>query len=154
MTQAYGLIDFDGLFVSISTLTLSPDFALSQVELRYTWYSLDGILLSNECILWMCYDRFLSDSAPTLTHPHSSPPTPTQPKYFSIHPHPPKIMSYSPSHTQNNAPYTPTHPHPPKIMSHSPKITHTYSKYASIAVTYTKNSPLTYTYSNLSFITR
>ena len=38
------------------------------------------------------------------THPHSPPPTPTQPKYF------------------------PTHPHPPKIMSHPPKKTHTHSK--------------------------
>ena len=140
MTQAYGLIDFDGLFVSISTLTLSPDFALSQVELRYTWYSLDGILLSNECILLICYDRLLSDSATTLTHPHSSPPTPIQPKYFSIHPHPPKTMSYSPSHTQNNVPLTQNNSHLLKICLNS---RHLY-----------KNGPLTYTYSNLSFITR
>ena len=127
MTQAYGLIDFDALFVSISTLTLSPDFALSQVELRYTWYSLDGILLSNECILLICYDRLLSDSAPTLTHPHSSPPTPIQPKYFSIHPHPPKTMSYSPSHTQNNVPLTQNNSHLLKICLNS---RHLYKKWS------------------------
>ena len=56
MTQAYGSIDFDDLFVSISTLTLSPGFAFCQVELQYTWYPLDAILLSNEYILLMCYD--------------------------------------------------------------------------------------------------
>ena len=57
MVQAYGSIDFDGLFVFISTLTLSPDFTFCQVELRYTWYPLDAILLSNEYILLTCYDR-------------------------------------------------------------------------------------------------
>ena len=51
MAQAYGLIDFDDLFVSISTLTLLPDFPICQVNLRYTWYPLGAILLSNECIL-------------------------------------------------------------------------------------------------------
>ena len=45
MAQTYGSIDFDNLFVSISTLTLSPDFAFRQVELRYTWCPLDAILL-------------------------------------------------------------------------------------------------------------
>ena len=55
MVQAYGSIDFDH-FVSISTLTLSPDFAFSQVELGYTWYPRDVILLSNEYILLTCYD--------------------------------------------------------------------------------------------------
>ena len=56
MAQTYGSIDFDGLFVSISTLTLSPDFTFCQVELWYTWYPLDAILLSNEYILLTCYD--------------------------------------------------------------------------------------------------
>ena len=56
MAQAYGSIDFDDLFVSISTLTLSPDFAFCQVELHCTWYPLDAILLSNEYILLTCYD--------------------------------------------------------------------------------------------------
>ena len=56
MVQAYGSIDFDGLFIFISTLTLSPDFTFCQVELRYTWYPLDAILLSNEYILLTCYD--------------------------------------------------------------------------------------------------
>ena len=46
MAQAYGSIDVDDVFVSISTLTLS-DFAFCQVELRYTSYPLDAILLSN-----------------------------------------------------------------------------------------------------------
>ena len=47
MAQAYGSIDVDDVFISISTLTLSSDFAFCQVELRYTWYPLDAILLSN-----------------------------------------------------------------------------------------------------------
>ena len=47
MAQANGLIDLDDVFVSIATLTLPPDFAFCQVELRYTWYPLDAILLSN-----------------------------------------------------------------------------------------------------------
>ena len=45
MAQAYGSINFDYLFVSISILTLSPDFVFCQVELRYMWYPLDSILL-------------------------------------------------------------------------------------------------------------
>ena len=56
MAQGYGSIDFDDLFVSISTLTLSPDFTFCQVEFRYRWYPLDAILLSNEYILLTCYD--------------------------------------------------------------------------------------------------
>ena len=56
MVQAYGSIDFDDLFVSISILTLSPDFAFSQVDLRCMWYPLDAILLSNEYILLTCND--------------------------------------------------------------------------------------------------
>ena len=56
MAQAYGPIDFDDSFVSISTLSLSPDFAFYQAELRYAWYLLDAILLSNEYILLTCYD--------------------------------------------------------------------------------------------------
>ena len=56
MAQAYGSIDFDDLFVTISILTLSPDFAFCQVELGYVWYPLDAILLSNEQILLTCYD--------------------------------------------------------------------------------------------------
>ena len=56
MAQTYGSIDFDNLFVSISTLTLSPDFAFRQVELRYTWCPLDAILLWNEYILLTRYD--------------------------------------------------------------------------------------------------
>ena len=56
MVQAYGSIDFDDLFVSISILTLSPDFAFCQVDLRCMWYPLDAILVSNEYILLTCYD--------------------------------------------------------------------------------------------------
>ena len=56
MVQAYGSIGFDDLYVSISTLTLSPDFEFCQVELRYTWYPLETILLLNEYILLTCYD--------------------------------------------------------------------------------------------------
>ena len=57
MAQVYVSIDFDDLFISISTLALSPDFAFCQVELRYTWYSLVANLLSNEYILLLtCYD--------------------------------------------------------------------------------------------------
>ena len=56
MVQAYGSIDFDGLFVFISTLTLSPDFTFCRVELRYTRYPLDVTLLSNGYILLTCYD--------------------------------------------------------------------------------------------------
>ena len=56
MVQAYRSIDFDDLLVSISTLTLSPDFVFCQVELRYTWCPVDAILLSNEYILLTCYD--------------------------------------------------------------------------------------------------
>ena len=56
MAQANGLIDLDDVFVSIATLTLPPDFAFCQVELRYTWYALDAILLSNEYILLTFYD--------------------------------------------------------------------------------------------------
>ena len=56
MVQAYGSIDFDDLFVSVSTLTLSRDFEFCQVELRYTWYPLEAILLLNEYILLTCYD--------------------------------------------------------------------------------------------------
>ena len=56
MAQVYGSIDFDDLFVSISFLTLRPDFAFCQVELRYTWYPLDAISLSNEHLLLTCYD--------------------------------------------------------------------------------------------------
>ena len=56
MVQAYGSIDFDGLFVFIFTLTLSPDFTFCQVELRYTWYPLDATLQSNGYILLTCYD--------------------------------------------------------------------------------------------------
>ena len=56
MAQAYVSIDFDDLFASISTLTFSPDFAFYQVELRYTWYPLNAILLSNENILLTCVD--------------------------------------------------------------------------------------------------
>ena len=48
MAQAYGSIDFDDLFVSISTLTFPPNFAFCQVELRYAWYPLNTILPSNE----------------------------------------------------------------------------------------------------------
>ena len=36
MVQAYVSINFDDLFASISTLTLSTDFAFCQPELRYT----------------------------------------------------------------------------------------------------------------------
>ena len=53
MAQEYGSIDFDELFVSISFLSLSPGFSFWQVELRYTWYPLDAILLSNKYILLM-----------------------------------------------------------------------------------------------------
>ena len=63
----------------------------------------------------------LSNSAPTPTHPHSSPPTPTHPKYFPNHLHPLKIMStnhHSPTSTQNNTSYTSIHPHLPKTMPH------------------------------------
>ena len=56
MVQAYGSIDFNGLFVFIFTLTLSPDFTFCQVELRYTWYPLDATLQSNGYILLTCYD--------------------------------------------------------------------------------------------------
>ena len=56
MAQAYESIDFDDLFVSISILTLSLDFAFCLREWRYTWYPLDAILLSNEHILLTCYD--------------------------------------------------------------------------------------------------
>ena len=59
MAQVYGSIDFDDLFVSISFLTLRPDFAFCQVELRYTWYPLDAILLSNEYVL-LSYRFYLS----------------------------------------------------------------------------------------------
>ena len=56
IAQAYRSIDFDDLFASISTLTLSTDFTFCQLELRRTWYPLDAILLSNEYILLTCYD--------------------------------------------------------------------------------------------------
>ena len=56
MAQAYRSIDCDGLFASISTLTLSTDFTFCQLELQHTWYPLDAILLSNEYILLTCYD--------------------------------------------------------------------------------------------------
>ena len=55
MAQAYGSIDFDNLFVYLSTFNLSPSFAFCQIELQYTWYPLDPILLSNEYILLACY---------------------------------------------------------------------------------------------------
>ena len=63
MAQAYGLTDFDDLFVSISTLTLSRDFPFCQVELWYTWYPLDAILISDENInvLWYKEARSLKD---------------------------------------------------------------------------------------------
>ena len=51
MAQTYASTNFDDLFVSISALTLSPDFAFCQVGLRYMWYPLDAMLLSNEYIL-------------------------------------------------------------------------------------------------------
>ena len=56
MIQAFRSIDFHDLFVSISTLTLSPDFKFCQVELQYTRYPVDAILVSNEYILITCYD--------------------------------------------------------------------------------------------------
>ena len=56
MARAYGSIDFDDLLVSIFTLTLPLDFAFCQEELRYTWYPLDAILLSNEYVILTCYD--------------------------------------------------------------------------------------------------
>ena len=60
----------------------------------------------------------LSNSVPTRTHPHSSQPTAIQPKYFSTHPYPSKIMPHTP-------PITTTHR---QKMSHQPKITHSHSK--------------------------
>ena len=56
MVQAFGSIDSDDLFVSIPGLTLSPDFKFCQVELRYTKYPVDAILVSNEYILIASYD--------------------------------------------------------------------------------------------------
>ena len=56
MAQAYGSTDFNDLFDSISTLTLSTDFAFCQLELRYTSYPKDTVLLSNEYILLTCQD--------------------------------------------------------------------------------------------------
>ena len=55
MAQAYESIDFDNLFVSLSTFNLWAGFAFCQVELRYRWHALAAILLSNEYILLTCY---------------------------------------------------------------------------------------------------
>ena len=55
MLQAYGLIDSDDLIVSLSIFNLSPGFEFCLVELRFTCYPLDAILLSNEYILLTCY---------------------------------------------------------------------------------------------------
>ena len=65
MEQTYGSIDFDDLFVSVSTSLLSPGFAFCQVKLRYTWYPLDIILLSKWVhfihVLWYKEPRLLKD---------------------------------------------------------------------------------------------
>ena len=58
----------------------------------------------------------LSNSAPTSTHPHLSPPTPQLPK----------IMLHPPPLIQNNASNTLTQPDLPKIISHPPPTTHNY----------------------------
>ena len=52
------------------------------------------------------------------THSHSLTPIhPTYPKYFSTHPHPPKIMSHSPPFTSTHPEYFRTHLHPLKMFS-------------------------------------
>ena len=71
-------------------------------------------------LLFMQINWALLNSAPTPSHPHPHPLTPT-------HPHSPKIFSYplqptwnNAPHTQNNAPYTPNHSHLRKIMPFPP----------------------------------
>ena len=58
IAQAYGSTDFDDLFVSLYTFNLWTGFAFCQVELRYKWYPLNSILLSNEYIVLTCYYIF------------------------------------------------------------------------------------------------
>ena len=48
-------IDFNDLFVSLSTFNFCPGFTFCHVEWEYMWYPLGAILLSNEYILLMCY---------------------------------------------------------------------------------------------------
>ena len=58
------------------------------------------------------FQRAISNSAHTPTHP----------RYFPTHPHPPKRMPHSPKrflHLPRTYPkHFPTNPHPPKIISH------------------------------------